>query len=191
MSYMNIKRMIVGCMGAIATTVTLFTIPVSANELTKVLADTPMQLQMKTLDSSWQRLSLNQESLGPAMLFGMSGLLQSALRTNIYYTQGQTITLGKQKYLVVYRPEGSSLTLTALINSGRNTTPESLIKALTPDTQLLPSLINLSKIESLQDIQPFDLQKEIRESKQALPKESKSIEKPKTAPKPTNPSPES
>ncbi len=191
MSYMNIKRMIVGCMGAIATTVTLFTIPVSANELTKVLADTPMQLQMKTLDSSWQRLSLNQESLGPAMLFGMSGLLQSALRTNIYYTQGQTITLGKQKYLVVYRPEGSSLTLTALINSGRNTAPESLIKALTPDTQLVPSLINLSKIESLQDIQPFDLQKEIRESKQASPKESKSIEKPKTAPKPTNPSSES
>lgn len=190
MSHMNIKRM-VGCIGAIATTIPLLTTPVSANEITKVLADTPMQLQLKTLDNSWQRLSLNQESLGPAMLFGMSGLLESALRTNIYYTQGQTITLGKQKYLVVYRPEGSNLTLRELIKSSRNTAPESLIKALTPDTLLVPSLINLSKIESLQDIQSFNLQKEIRESKKALPKEPKSIKTPKAAPKPISPSPES
>lgn len=126
------------------------------------------------------------------MLFGMSGLLESALRTNIYYTQGQTLTLGKQKYLVVYRPKGSNLTLTDLIKSGRNnTSPESLIQTLTPETQLVLSLINLSKIDSLQDIQPFDLQQEIRESKQALPKEPKSKEKPKASPKPINPSPES
>lgn len=184
MSQRNIKRRVALCMGAIATTVTLYTTPVSANELTEVLADTPMQLQLKTLDRSWQRLSLNQESLGPAMLFGMSGLLQSALRTNIYYTQGQTITLGKQKYLVAYRPEGSGMTLTELIKDSRNRAPESLIKALTPDTPLVLSLINLSKIESLQDIQPFDLQKEIRESKQAIPKEPRSTDKPKVSPDP-------
>lgn len=186
MSHMNIKRMVGGCIGAIATTITLYTTPVSANELTEVLADTPMQLQLKALDRSWQRLSLNQESLGPALLFGMSGLLESALRTNIYYTQGQTITLGKQKYLVVYRPEGSSITLTELIKSGRNRPPESLIKALTPNTPLVLSLINLSKIESLQDIQPFDLQKEIRESKKAKPKEPKSTDKPKESIKPSS-----
>ncbi len=191
MSHMNIKRIVVGCMGAIATTITLNTTPVSANELTEVLADTPMQLQLKTLDRTWQRLSLNQESLGPALLFGMSGLLESALRTNIYYTQGQTITLGKQKYLVVYRPEGSGMTLTELIKSGRNQPPESLFKALTPNTPLVLSLINLSKIESLQDIQPFDMQKEIRESKEAIPKESKSTNKPKVSPEPIKPSSES
>lgn len=188
MSHMNIKRIVVGCMGAIATTITLYTTPVSANELTEVLADTPMQLQLKTLDRSWQRLSLNQESLGPAMLFGMSGLLESALRTNIYYTQGQTITLGKQKYLVAYRPEGSGMTLTELLKSNRNRSPESLIKALTPDTPLVLSLINLAKIESLQDIQPFDLQKEIRESKEAIPEDTKSKDKPKVSPEPTQPS---
>ncbi|WP_299406141.1 hypothetical protein [Acaryochloris sp. IP29b_bin.148] len=191
MSHNKIQQRVLGGLGAIATTITLWVTPVSANELTQVLADTPMRLQLKTLDSSWQRLSLSQDSVGPAMLFGMSGLLQSALRANLYYTQGQTITLGKQKYLVVYRPQGSDLTLRELLQSGRNKSPEELITVLTPDTQLVLSLINLAKIESLQDIQPFDLQKEIRESKQALPKKPKSIDPPKASPQPTNPSPES
>ncbi|UJB69832.1 hypothetical protein HRE53_01140 [Acaryochloris sp. 'Moss Beach'] len=186
MSHMNIKRIVVGCMGAISTTITLYTTPISANELTEVLADTPMQLQLKTLDRSWQRLSLNQESLGPAMLFGISGALQSSLRTNIYYTQGQTITLGKQKYLVAYRPESS--TLTELLKSNRNRPPESFFKVLTPNTQLFLSLINLAKIDSLQGIQPFDLQKEIRESKEAIPEDTKSKDKPKVSPEPTQPS---
>ncbi|WP_299484601.1 hypothetical protein [Acaryochloris sp. IP29b_bin.137] len=187
MSYLKIKCRIAGYMGAIATALALFAAPLSANELTQVLADTPMKLQLKTLNNSWQRLSLNQDTLGPAMLFGISGLFQSALRTNIYYTQGQTITLGKQKYLVVYRPEGSSLTLTELIKSGRNTSPDALIKALTPDTGLVLSLINLAKIDSLQDIQPFDLQQEIRESKQAMPQDSGATEKSNASPQPVDP----
>lgn len=185
----DIRCKIAVWMGAIATTIPLSTTPVGANELTQVLVNTPLQLQLKTLDRRWKRLSLSQDSLGPAMLLGMSSLFQSALRTNIYYTQGQTVTLGKQKYLVVYRPEGSNLTFTELIKSSRNTAPESLIKELTPNTGLVLSLINLANIESLQDIQPFDLQKEIRESKQALPKQPKSREKPKASPKPMSPSP--
>lgn len=192
MSQINVRRMIAVCMGAIAAAITVTPTPVNANELSKVLADIPLNLQLKTLDNSWQRLSLNQESLGPAILLGMSGLLQSALRTNLYYTQGQTVSMGKQKYLVVYRPEGSKLTLTELIRSNRNTSPESLIKALTPESRLVLSLINLSKIDSLQDIQPFDLQQEIRESKQVLPKKSEATQQPSASPKPTiAPSPDS
>lgn len=187
MSHINIKGMVVGCIGAIATTITLYTTPVSANELTKVLVDAPLKLQLKTLDSSWKRLSLNQDSLGPAMLFGMSGLFQSALRTNIYYTQGQTVMLGKQKYLVVYRPEGSSLKLTELIRDSRNSALESLVKELTPDTGLVLSLINLANIQSLQDIQPFNLQQEIRESKQAKSKKSDTNEKSIAPPQPIAP----
>lgn len=189
MSHMNIKRQIFVCMGAIATAVSVATTPVNANEFTKSLAEVPRNLSLNTLDGSWQRFTLNQESLAPSLLFGISGLVETALRTNLYYTQGQTVTISKQQYLVVYRPEGSNLNLRSLMLSGRKKRPENLVKELTPDSKLILSLINLNKIDSLQDIQPFNLQKELKESKQAIPKEPKAVESRPTPSKPQLPKP--
>lgn len=187
MAYIKVRRIAAICVGAIATTVSVATTPVNANEFTKILADVPLNLPIKTLDSSWQRFQLNQESLAPSVLFGISGILESALRTNVYYTQGQTVTISKQQYLVVYRPEGSNISLTRLFNSRSKTAPQDLVKELTPNSKLVLSLINLNKIESLQDIQPFNLQKEIKESKQAIPKEPKAMESRPSPSKPASP----
>ena len=187
MSHIKIRRLAAVCVGAIATTVSVATTPVNANEFTEILADVPLNLPIKTLDSSWQRFQLNQESLAPSVLFGISGILESALRTNVYYTQGQTVTISKQQYLVVYRPEGSNVSLTRLFSSRSKTSPQDLVKELTPNSKLVLSLINLNKIESLQDIQPFNLQKEIKESKQAIPKEPKAMESRPSPSKPMSP----
>ena len=186
MSQINLRQKIAVYMGAIATATMITTTPVYANELTKVLTDVPLRLQLKALDNSWQRLTLNQESVAPAILFGMTGLIESALRTNVYYTQGNTVTLGEQQYLVVYRPEGSNISLTDLLQSSRKRPPESLGQALTPNSTIIPSLINLSQLGSLQDIQPFNLQKEIRESKQVLPKQPEKTKKLPSSPTPKN-----
>ena len=187
MAYIKVRRIAAICVGAIATAVSVATAPVNANEFTKVLTDVPLNVSLKTLDSSWQRFTLNQESLAPSLLFGISGLVETALRTNLYYTQGQTVTLSKQQYLVVYRPEGNNVNLRSLMLSGRKNRPENLVKELTPDSKLVVSLINLNKIESLQDIQPFNLQKEIKESKQAIPKEPKAMESRPSPSKPASP----
>jgi len=186
---MNLRQSVAIFMGAIATALTVVTTPAYAkDELTQIFADVPLTLQLKTLDNSWKRLSLNQESLAPSILFGISGLLESALSTNVYYTQGNTVTLSKQQYLVVYRPEGSNISLTDLLQSGRKRSPESLVKELSPNSKLVLSLINLSKLDSLQDIQSFNLQREIKESKQVLPKQLEKTEKPFSPPAPTVPS---
>lgn len=177
-------------MGAIATAFTLTTTPVRANDLTEIFADPniPLTLKLGALDNNWKRLQLDGESLGPSpFLFGMSGILESALRTNVYYTQGQTVTLNKQQFLIVYRPDGRNIDLADLMRSGRNNTPESLVNELTSDSQLNLSLINLSTVKGLKDIQPFNLQKEIEDSKQDLPEEDKTAKPTSPAPSPAEP----
>jgi hypothetical protein len=176
------------CVGMVTTALNVVTPPVNANELTELFTKSsiPLSLKLKALDHRWQRLSLNQESLAPSFLFGISGLLESALRTNVYYTQGKIITISKQQYLVVYRPEGSNLNLSLFFQLGNKQAPASFIKELTPESKLVLSLINLSTINSLQDIQPFNLQKELEDAKKVLPPKS---ETPETLPPaPTNPS---
>ncbi|PZD73110.1 hypothetical protein C1752_02864 [Acaryochloris thomasi RCC1774] len=111
----------------------------------------------------------------------------------MYYTQGKTVTIGKQKYLVAYRPESSNINFLELMQSGRNKSPEDIIEPLTPESPLTLSLFNLSTLSGLRDIQPFNLQKEIEASKKAIPEEPE--KKPSTSEKPASaedvPAPES
>jgi len=166
-------------MVAISTPVSLTPSVARVNELTEVFADPSISasLRLKDLDETWKRLQITQDSsaLSTSMFFGISGLVQSSLRTDVYYTQGKIVTIGKQKYLVVYRPESSNINFLNLFTSQSRRTqkPESLITALTPESALTLSLFNLSTLGGLKDIQPFNLQKEIEESKEAIPPEPK------------------
>lgn len=168
-----------GMMVAIATPISLTSSAAHANELTEVFADPSISatLKLKDLDETWKRLQITQDSsaLSASMFFGVSSLVQSSLRTDVYYTQGKIVTIGKQRYLVVYRPDSKNINFLKFmtLQSRRNQNPESLIKALTPESTLTLSLFNLSTLDGLKDIQPFNLQKEIEESKDAIPPEPK------------------
>jgi hypothetical protein len=141
----------------------------------------PLSLQLKALDPTWKRLILNKNAAdaSPYFLFGFSGLVESALGTNIYYTQGKTIVINEQPYLVTYRAEDSYLKFSELIKSGSSSL-ESLKKALTPESRLVLSLFNLNTIDSLGDIQPFDLQREIEASNPVPPPEPQQPATPST-----------
>ncbi|MGB7413664.1 MAG: hypothetical protein WA902_05605 [Thermosynechococcaceae cyanobacterium] len=144
----------------------------------------PLTLQLKTLDTTWKRLLLNQNATdaSPYFMFGgFSSILESAFKSNVYYTQGKTVTVNSQQYLVVYRPEGSEVDFAALVKLGNNKGPESLRKELTPDSLLRLSLLNLNTIDSMRDIEIFNLQKEIEDSKTPFPKEEEK-EVPPSAP---------
>jgi signal peptidase I len=137
----------------------------------------PLTLQLKTLDATWKRLkfSKNESENSNYSYFGFFSIFQSALRTDVYYTQGKTVTINQQQYLVVYRPEGIEISLTDLMKSSKSEDIESLRKELTPESNLVLSLINLSSFDSLQDIQTFNLQQEIDESK---PKDKEEVTPP-------------
>ncbi|MGF1602324.1 MAG: hypothetical protein ACFCU8_09950 [Thermosynechococcaceae cyanobacterium] len=194
----GVSALALGLSVAIASPIPLVTSAVLARESKKskaaeepvdVFADLkePLSLQLKTLDVTWKRLTLdkNAAEAAPSFLFGFSGLLESAFRSNVYYTQGKTVSVNNQNYLVVYRPEGSEVNLAALMQAGNNKNLESLRKELTPDSVLILSLINLNTIESMRDIQIFNLQREIEDSKNAIPSEPESESQPQP-PKPSS-----
>jgi hypothetical protein len=187
---------------AIAPLLTLTPAPAQAKESKKdkdakppqapieIFADlnVPLSLQLKALDPTWKRLILNKNAAdtSPYFLFGFSGLVESALGTNVYYTQGKTIVINEQQYLVTYRAEDSNLKLLELLKSS-SSSPESLNKELTPESKLVLSLFNLNTINSLGDIQPFDLQREIEASKPVPPEGPPAATPPTTTPQSSTP----
>ncbi len=121
----------------------------------------PLTRKMKDLNADWTRITLSgagDTGFYAAMLGGMIG-------GNVYYTQGQMVTIGTETYLVAYRASSRPTNFAALMRGG----PESLPKPepLTPETTLSLSLIHLKSAGHLNDIRAFDLEQEIAEHVEA------------------------
>jgi|GEM_PF-5415672 len=101
----------------------------------------PLTLKLRDLNNEWRGFSMSgQYEMGDWMqtfssLFGTSA-------SNLYYTKGQTVSVGNETYLVAYRIESK---------------PEKL----TAETSLTLSLLNLRTIGSLNNIRLFNLQQEV------------------------------
>jgi hypothetical protein len=121
----------------------------------------PLTMQMKDLTGGWWRISVDQSGMGSLASFfvGLAG--GGGTAAGAYYTQGQTMTLGEQPYLICYQVPPKPLNLARLMRSGPEPPkPEKL----TPETKLSLSLVNLRTAVSLNDIRPFSLEEEIAAS---------------------------
>jgi hypothetical protein len=93
-----------------------------------------------------------------------------AAPTPNYYSKGQTITLGSETFMVVYRQQQPEFDLMKLFMESEKTGQEPDFKQLaeqsklTEDSEMSLSLINVRAIASLKDIRPFELEREIAES---------------------------
>lgn len=113
-------------------------------ELDQVISGSkfPLNLKLMDLNSEWRGLSVSgQFETGGGMqsfntLFVSSG-------SNIYYTKGQTITVGSETYMIAYRLDNQTRPL-----------------RLTPETTLTLSLLNLRTIGSLNNIRQFNFEQE-------------------------------
>jgi prepilin-type processing-associated H-X9-DG protein len=128
----------------------------------------PLTRQLKDLNADWTRLTIggSNDSGGVAAFYMavFSGLTGSG--GNVYYTQGQMVTIGTETYLVAYRASAKPVNFTALMRGGgQDNMPRP--EPLTPDTLLSLSLVNLKNAGNLNDIRKFDLDKEIAEHKEA------------------------
>jgi hypothetical protein len=122
--------------------------------------------KMKDLDGSWRRVTLG----GPLDLGHWAQVIADYLGTpnpDFAYTNGQTVTLGTETYLVAYRPtfKGPGL-MGMMMNAGAGQMPEP--PKLTGETMLSLSLLNLRSTGSLDDIRTFDLKAEVAEYAKAL-----------------------
>ena len=121
----------------------------------------PLTMQLKDLSGDWWRMNVDQSGIGGLASFFVGIAGGSGVTAGAYYTQGKTMTLWEERYLICYQVPPKPLNLARLIRYG----PEApKPEKLTPETQLSLSLVNLRTAISFNDIRPFSLEEEIAAS---------------------------
>jgi hypothetical protein len=144
-----------------------------ASDLQNLLSgqDIPLSMELQNLDKSWRKISISGQFEMADFIKNWSNLFGSASYDNTYYTQGNTITIENQSYLIAYRLplEPQSMTLVQWMEnlSGLDKCQEeNFPKKLTGKTQVVLSLLNLNTVGSMNNIIPLDVGQEIAKSEQ-------------------------
>ena len=138
-------------------------------------ASTPATLKLKSLNSNWRRVTLDapgdakSNPLGQ-MMGGIMGMFMGGANPPVvsppYYTQGKTVTLGGETFLVTYRPAVKGLDMGALMKAGNGgglPAPEKM----TAESNVTLQLLNVRSINSISEIRPFNLEQELADSAKA------------------------
>ncbi|MBV9850558.1 MAG: hypothetical protein JO250_12875 [Armatimonadetes bacterium] len=130
----------------------------------------PLSLKLGDLNGDWRRMTITGTFDLGSVTQVITSLLGSA-GVGVYYTHGQTVTLGSTTYLITYRTQPKALDLTSLMQmmqtaaaSNKPPAPE----PLTANTPLALTLLNLQSAGSLTDVCPFDLNTELTDSANAV-----------------------
>ena len=142
----------------------------SLNDIFSGSSAVPLSLKLGDLNGDWRRMTITGTVDLGTITQVVTSLLSSA-GVGIYYTRGQTLTLGNTSYLVTYRTQPKAFDLTSLMqmgqmaaSSGKPPAPEKL----TPETPLALTLLNLQSAGSLTDVRAFDLNTELTNSANAV-----------------------
>lgn len=130
--------------------------------------DIPLSLSLQDINSNWKKISVSgQYEMADLMKF-WSNFIGIKVYDNTYYTQGKTINMSGQTYLIAYRlfPSGQNINLQTLMSEGFEgfCTDSFLPQVLTPETSLSLALLNTNTIGSLNDITAVDITDEISRS---------------------------
>lgn len=132
----------------------------------------PPTIKLKGLTKEWRRITVNTQDTGMERYYGgfQGPLLQELLAdmgVGVYYTRGQSVTLGNETYLIAYRikrniTQQEMQDMMQNLYGGHGAQPARTgPKKFPPDTTLMLSLLNLRTTGSLNDLRPFDPQREI------------------------------
>ncbi len=163
--------------------------------------DAPLSLHLKDLNSDWKRMSIATPGSGGGMGDMLGQLMQNLMMGNgnkggsdaamgmafmsslfggmgggggsqpVYYTKGQTGSIGGETFLIAYRYEKPEVNFMQLImeseqNGGKE--PDFAKMAATgkmsPESAVTLSLLNVKSISAMSGIRSFDMNQEIAES---------------------------
>jgi hypothetical protein len=139
----------------------------------------PLTLKLKDLTPEWRRISV---SGGPEAGGGLSGLMGGIMgamfggggapkpSSSVYYTKGDTVTIGGETYLVMYRQPAKGMDMAALMQAGPGALPPP--EKLSPESPLALYLLNARTIVGIGEIRAFDMAVEIAESEKAAQAEA-------------------
>lgn len=117
------------------------------------------------------------DELGGAMGMGILGMLFGGMGGGssepVYYSKGQTVSIGGETFLVAYSYQKKGLDLMSLIadsekNGGKEPDFAKLAEQnkITGDTPVTLSLVNVKMIGTMRGLRPFDLAQELAEAAQ-------------------------
>lgn len=118
----------------------------------------PLTLKFKDLTPAYRRFAMASQgdSFSNYMqtMMGMKGV-----ETGVYFTTGETVTIGDETYLIAYRST-TPPDLTAVMNHGHGDPVVPLRPG--PNAELSLSLLNLRNVGSLNDVRPFDPKRDMQ-----------------------------
>ncbi|MEY2832784.1 MAG: hypothetical protein RLZZ574_2042, partial [Cyanobacteriota bacterium] len=141
-----------------------------ANDFQELISgkQAPLTKQFKDLDDSWRQIAISGQYEMADLMKSWTSLFGADIYNNIYYTQGKTVKVNDETYLVAYRlaTSGEPLNINSLLENFMGSTagltggdcasigsPEKI----TPETTIALSLLNLKTIGSLNNVRSFDL----------------------------------
>lgn len=123
----------------------------------------PLTMKLKELKEGWRRFTPGSQSDAGSKLLDMVMTQQMNLpvRSNVYYTKGELVTLAGETFLVAYSSQPAPVDPQAMQGQRENHAP---VNPLSQNTELSLCLLNLHAIGNLVDIHPFNLLEEIANS---------------------------
>jgi hypothetical protein len=133
----------------------------------------PLTLTLKDLNSTWRKVSISGQFEMGDLLKSWTGFFNSLLGTtsynNVYYTQGKTVTMGNQVYLIAYRIplNFKAIGFEDLLNfasPSKMCQEGNLPVRLTQNTKVNLALLNFNSAGSFNDLISVNINEEIAES---------------------------
>lgn len=133
----------------------------------------PLTRKLKELTPEWRRASVaglpeqggNLTQMTGGILGAMfgGGMASALTPPPVCYTQGQTVSIGTETFLIVYQHAQKGMDVAAMMKAGPGGKLPPVEK-LTPDSLLSLTLLNVRSLNSLSDLRAFNLDQELAES---------------------------
>ncbi len=132
----------------------------------------PLTKQLQDLNDSWRQIAISGQYEMADLMKSWTNLFGANLYNNIYYTQGKTVKVNSETYVVAYRlaSSGEALNINSLFENvmgsvaglaGGDCDAIASAQKISPETPISLSLLNVKTIGSLNNVRPFDLEADI------------------------------
>lgn len=159
---------------AIVTSMLTYSPKCLANDFQELISgkQAPLTKQLKDLDDSWRQIAISGQYEMADLMKSWTSLFGANLYNNLYYTQGKTVKVNSETYVVAYRlaSSGEPLNINSLFENlmgsvsglaGGDCATIRAAEKITSETTIALSLLNLKTIGSLNNVRPFDLKADI------------------------------
>jgi hypothetical protein len=159
---------------AVVTSMLTYSQKCLANDFQELISgkQAPLTKQLKDLDDSWRQIAISGQYEMADLMKSWTSLFGADFYNNIYYTQGETVKVNQENYIVAYRlaSSGEPMNIFSMFENVMGTMGgmtggdcAALVppKSITSETTISLSLLNLKTIGSLNNVRPFDLETDL------------------------------